>query len=236
MDASLRRYLELLPLPGGMTVTLLRQALPHVNGNAAGKWVGPLNVACRTYNITRSLRRMAAFLGHVAHESGYLRKVEEDLHYKDPERINEKFKAIKTDEEAKAYVDHPEALANKVYADRNGNGDTASGDGWKYRGRGLIQLTGKANYAAFAKDTNVDVVQNPELVATPQYAALSAAWFFKKHNLNELADAEDYQALSKRINKSLESFASREAKRKRALEALCLAALVNLVPAGHFRL
>jgi putative chitinase len=197
----------------------------------SGSW--PEN--CR-WCTNRSARRMAAFLGHIAHESGYLRKVEEDLHYKDSQRINEKFKAIKTDEEAEAYVNHPEALANKVYADRNGNGDTASGDGWKYRGRGLIQLTGKANYAAFAKDANVDVVQNPNLVATPQYAALSAAWFFRKHRLNELADAGDYQALSKRINTSLESFPAREAKRKRALEALCLAALVNRVPVGHLGL
>ena len=106
---------------------------------------------------------MAAFLGHIAHESGSLHNLEENLNYKDPQRLNKIFGAIKTDKEAEAYVNSPEALANKVYANRNGNGDTASGDGWRYRGRGLIQLTGKANYAAFAKDLNVDVVKDPDL-------------------------------------------------------------------------
>jgi putative chitinase len=88
-------------------------------------------------------------------------------------------------------------------------------------------LTGKANYAAFAKDLNVDVVKDPDLVATPRYAALSAAWFWKKHRLNQLADAKMYQAVSRAINKSLDSFPQREAQRKRALEALCRAVLAD---------
>jgi len=85
---------------------------------------------------------MAAFLGHIALESGGLHRLEEDLHYRKPERINHLFKAIKTDKEAEAYVNKPEALANKVYANKLGNGESTTGDGWKYRGRGLIQLTG----------------------------------------------------------------------------------------------
>jgi len=226
-DKSLRKYLELHPLPGGLTLTLLRQAMPHVRAVDANTWVFPLNAACRRFEITQSLRRMAAFLGHIAHESGSLHNLEENLNYKDPQRLNKIFGAIKTDKEAEAYVNNPEALANKVYANRNGNGDTASGDGWRYRGRGLIQLTGKANYAAFAKDLNVDVVKDPDLVATPRYAALSAAWFWKKHRLNQLADAKMYQAVSRAINKSLDSFPQREAKRKRALEALCRAVLAD---------
>lgn len=171
---------------------------------------------------------MAAFLGHVAHESGNLHTLEENLNYKDPQRINRIFGAIKTDREAKAYVGDPQALANKVYANRNGNGDAASGDGWKYRGRGLIQLTGKSNYEACAKDLNEDFVRDPDLVATPKYAALSAAWFWKKHRLNGLADREMYQALSLKINASLGSFPEREAKRESALDALCRAILANL--------
>jgi putative chitinase len=135
---------------------------------------------------------------------------------------------FKTAADTQPYVNNPEALANKVYANRIGNGDTASGDGWKYRGRGLIQLTGKDNYAALTKALGVDFVKDPDLVATPQYAALSAAWFWKNHGLNQLADVEDYKALSKRINKSLKSFPQREAKRRHALNALCKAALVNI--------
>ena len=116
-----------------------------------------------------------------------------------------------------------------MYANRNGNGDEASGDGWTFRGRGLIQLTGRANYMAFAKEVGVDVVKAPELVATPKYAALSAAFYWKTRGLNELADAEMYQALSKRINKKLDSFPQREANRRRALSALSQAVLANLI-------
>jgi putative chitinase len=180
--------------------------------------------------ITRSARRMAAFLGHIAHESSYLHAVEENLRYKDADRLTKVFpSAFKTQVDADPYVNKPEALANKVYAKRMGNEDAASGDGWKYRGRGLIQLTGRDNYAAFAKDVNVAIVQNPDLVATPVYAALSAAWFWEKHRLNELADIEAYQALSKRINSSLQSFPEREAKRKYALDVLCRSTLANIV-------
>jgi putative chitinase len=229
-DKSIRRRLELYPVAGGLTGMLLRQALPRVRGTAAETWVGPLNGACTRYEITRTARRMAAFLGHIAHESGYLHAVEENLRYKDADRLTKVFpSAFKTPADAGPYVDKPDALANKVYANRMGNGDPASGDGWRYRGRGLIQLTGRDNYVAFAKDVDMAVVQNPDLVATPRYAALSAAWFWKKHGLNELADIEAYQALSKRINSSLQSFPEREAKRKYALDVLCRATLANIV-------
>jgi len=128
-----------------------------------------------------------------------------------------------------AYTRKPEALANKVYANRNGNGDVASGDGWRYRGRGLIQVTGKANYRACGKDLGIDAVKSPELLATPKYAALSAASFWKSHGLNELADAQQYQALSLRINKKLKSFPARENNRKRALNAFCRFQLMQMV-------
>jgi putative chitinase len=213
---------------------LLQQAMPFSRGTAAAIWAQPLSAACRTFEINQSLRRMAAFLGHVAHESEYLRVIEENLRYLHPQQLMKVYpSAFKTATDAAQYINNPEALANKVYADRMGNGDSASGEGWKYRGRGLIQLTGKDNYAALAKAISVDVVQKPDLVATPQYAALSAAWFWKKHRLNEMADAEHYETLSRRINKSLSSFPEREVKRKCALEALCAAVLVNIVMAAR---
>jgi len=161
-DSSIREYVEMRSLPSGLTSVLLCDAMRGVSVETADKWAGALSAACRKHDISRSLRRMAAFLGHLALECSGLRSLEENLSYKTPSLINKKFKAIKTDEEAATYVRKPEALANKVYANRNGNGDEASGDGWKYRGRGLIMLTGKANYAAFRKEIGVDVVADPD--------------------------------------------------------------------------
>ncbi len=182
--------------------------------------------------MDKSLRRMAAFLGQIAFESSNLALLEERLSYKTTEQLRKIYSLFKTDDEASPYLRNPEGLANKVYANRGGNGDAASGDGWRYRGRGLIQLTFKDNYAAFAKDTQVDAVKKPELLATPEYAALSAGWFWHKHHLNELADGEMFQALTKRINKKLSGFPGREAKRQGALNALCLAAVLNLASLG----
>jgi putative chitinase len=231
-DKATQKFLELLPLPSGLSLTLLTRAIPQIKAADASAYVGPLNVACEKYDITRSVRRMAAFLGHIAKESAYLHKPEEALYYKDAHRINKFFGAIKTDQEAQAYIGNPEALANKVYANQDGNGDVASGDGWKYRGRGLIHLTHKNQYVAFKKAAGVDCVNNPDLLKTPQYAALSAAWFWNEKRLNALADAENYRALSLRINTKLDSFPEREANRKRALDAFFRASLTNLVSLG----
>ena len=143
LDWATQRFLELRPLPSGLSLTLLRQAIPQIDPADASAYLGPLNVACRRYDITRSVRRMAAFIGHIAKESENLSKTEESLYYKDAHRINKLFSAIETDQEAQAYVRHPEPLANKIYAKQDGNGDVASGDGWKFRGRGLIHLTHK---------------------------------------------------------------------------------------------
>jgi putative chitinase len=235
LDASLQKSLERQPLLGGLTVALLQKAIPTLSTAAATSWVGPLNAACSKYRIDRSLLRMAAFLGHIAHESGDLRKLVEGLGYTTLKQLRKTFKVFRSesDEEASAYLGKAQTIANKVYAHRNGNGNTASGDGWKYRGRGLIQVTGKANYAAFGREAGVDVVNNPDLLATPRYAAASAGSFWKRRKLNDLADAEMYEKLSLRINSSLKSFPAREAKRKRALNALCLGLLGDVTLALH---
>jgi putative chitinase len=232
LDKATQKFLELLPLSGGLSLTLLRQAIPQIDPADASAYVGPLNVACKKYDITRSVRRMAAFIGHIAKESEHLSKTEESLYYKDAHRINKLFSAINSDQEAQAYVRKPEPLANKIYAGQDGNGDEATGDGWKYRGRGLIHLTHKNQYVAFKKAAGVDCVKNPDLLKVPQYAALSAAWFWNEKRLNTLADAESYRALSLRINSKLDSFAEREANRKLALDAFFRASLANLVSLG----
>ncbi len=142
--------------------------------------------------------RLAHFLAQAGHESGSFTATRENLYYSDVKRIALIFRSdvdlnhdrvISTSEieNAKRYVKKPEALANFVYANQNGNGNEASGDGWKYRGGGDIQLTGRGNYAAFDKFVDDDIITNPELVAT-KYPLLSAAWFFSKNGLNEIAD------------------------------------------------
>jgi putative chitinase len=234
-ERVIRRYLELHSLPGGLTAALLHQALPGVKG--AGAWVEPVNAACKRFGITDSARRLAAFLGHTAVESVLWRRLEENLAYTTSARLMKVFPStFKTAQDCAPCLNNPAALANKVYANKMGNGDAASGDGWKYRGRGLIHLTGRDNYVALAKDLGVDVAKDPDLLATKkEYAALSAAWFFKKHGLNELADHGSYQALSKRINKSLQSFPEREARRTHALDALCRAILASIISALSHR-
>ncbi len=105
-----------------------------------------------------------------------------------------------TMEIAEAYARQPEKIANRVYADRMGNGSEASGDGWKYRGRGLIQLTGKENYQKLAQDHGVDCVNNPDVLLDPELALTSACWFWKKYNINRYADNDDIHMVTKRIN------------------------------------
>lgn len=164
----------------------------------ADKWVDALNATCDKFEINTP-ERIAGFLSQIGHESGGLKFVVENLNYRAdvlllfwPKRF--------TLELAQASAMKPEKIANIAYCNKNGNGDEASGEGWKYRGRGLIQLTGKDNYTAFGNSCGVDAVSNPEIVESPDAAALSAGWFWSTHRLNALADAKDVVGMTKRIN------------------------------------
>jgi len=119
---------------------------------------------------------------------------------------------------AEQFANNPEKIANKVYAGRMGN--TEDGDGWAYHGRGLIQLTGKDNYRNCGEGIGMDLISNPELLLQPKGAALSAGWFFNKHGLNALADAQDYETMTKRINGGTLGLDDRISKIKKALEVL----------------
>ncbi len=147
--------------------------------------------------------RLAHFLAQAGHESGGFRAVNENLNYGAKGLRGIFGKYFKDDATAKAHERKPEKIANVVYANRMGNGNTASGEGWKFRGRGYIQLTGKDNYTAFGKAIKEDITSNPDLVAT-QYALLSAAWFFHKNGLHKIADkgaTDDVVTLvTKRVN------------------------------------
>lgn len=130
--------------------------------------------------------RLAHFLSQTGHESGGFKITKENLNYS-AERLQVIFKKYFTAESAKEYARKPEKIANIVYANRMGNGNQASGDGFKFCGRGYIQLTGKDNYTAFDKSVEDDILATPDLVAT-KYPLLSAAWFWNKNGLNAIAD------------------------------------------------
>lgn len=130
--------------------------------------------------------RLAHFLAQCGHESGGFKAVSENLNY-GAAGLQSIFKKYFTAESAKEYQRKPEKIANIVYANRMGNGNQASGEGYKFRGRGFIQLTGKDNYTSFDKVVEDDIIANPELVAT-KYPLLSAAWFFHKNGLHKIAD------------------------------------------------
>ena len=183
------------------------------------KWLQPLEDTFAKYDINTP-ERQAAFIGQCAHESGNFKTLEENLNYK-PEALMRvwpsRFPDLAT---AMKYAHNPELIANKVYGGRMGNGVEESGDGWKYHGRGLIQLTGKENYANCGSGIGVDLLSNPNLLNTPEYAALSAAWFWNKKGLNALADAGDFETMTKRINGGTLGLDDRKAKIAKALSVL----------------
>jgi putative chitinase len=181
------------------------------------KWLEPLEATFAKYDISTPVRQ-AAFIGQCAHESANFKTLEENLNYRPetlmkvwPSRFPDMATAIK-------YAHQPQLLANKVYAGRLGN--TQENDGWNFHGRGLIQLTGKENYANCGSGIGVDLLSNPSLLNTPEYAALSAGWFWNKKGLNALADAGDYETMTKRINGGLIGLDDRKAKIAKAISVL----------------
>ncbi len=183
------------------------------------KWLDPLNEVFTKYDISTPLRQ-ASFIGQCAHESANFKTLEENLNYK-PEALMRvwpsRFPDLPT---AMKYAHNPEAIANKVYGGRMGNGVEETGDGWKYHGRGLIQLTGRENYDNCGKAIGVDLINQPGLLAQPNLAAMSAGHFWNKKGLNALADASDFETMTKRINGGLIGLEDRKAKIAKALSVL----------------
>jgi len=163
------------------------------------EWVPALNDTFAKWGIATP-RQQAAFIGQCGHECGNFRILEENLNYKAATLMKLWPKRFPTLEIANQYAGQPKRIANKVYADRMGNRDEASGDGHRFRGRGCIQLTGHDNYYHASKALGVDFVANPDLVATPQYAALTAGWFWFTHGCNELSQSANWTGLTKKIN------------------------------------
>jgi putative chitinase len=182
-----------------------------------GKWLEPLKETFEKYQINTP-KRQACFIGQCMHESGGFKQLKENLNYSAKALMNTWPSRFPDMDTAEKFERQPEKIANKVYSGRMGN--TEDGDGAKYIGRGLIQLTGKDNYKAFGEAIGEDLVANPQLVEEPRYAALSAGWFFNKRGLNALADVMDIETMSKRINGGNIGMADRKAKIAMVLNAI----------------
>ncbi len=182
-----------------------------------GKWLEPLRETFDKYQINTP-KRQACFIGQCMHESGGFRLLRENLNYSARALVATWPSRFPDADVAEQYARQPEKIANKVYGGRMGN--TEDGDGAKYIGRGLIQLTGKDNYKAFGEAIGEDLVANPQLVEEPRYAALSAGWYWNKRGLNALADAMDIDTLTKRINGGNIGIQDRIAKINKALDVL----------------
>jgi len=163
------------------------------------QWVDALNATFAKFDINTPVRQ-ASFIGQCSHECGNFKTLEENLNYR-AETLMKLWKSrFPTIEIANEYARNPKKIANKVYSSRMGNRDESSGDGYRFRGRGCIQLTGHANYFHAGNACGEDFVMNPDLVATPMYAAMTAGWFWNTHKLNQFADVRDYKTMTKKIN------------------------------------
>ena len=162
------------------------------------KFVDPINKVIEEFEINTP-QRISMFLAQIGHESAGLTRLHENLNYK-AARLAQIFPKYFRDVDPDEYANNPERIANRVYANRMGNGPENSGDGYRFRGRGAIQLTGRSNYTACGEDLEVDLINNPDYLETPEGAIRSAAWFWDQHDLNDWADKGDVATVSKKIN------------------------------------
>lgn len=209
-----------------LTTDKLIQILPN-SRKVAANFIDPLNEVFAAYAINNA-KRQACFIAQIGHESQQLLKTSENLNYGAeglaatwPNRYSVVVsgKSVPNDL-AKSIARNPEAIANATYCDRGGNGNRASGDGWRYRGRGLIMLTFRETYRNAGRDLGFDFEGNPDMVAQPLYAVLSAAWFWKKHNLNAYADKDQITLMSKIINGGTNGLEDRKLLWNRGLKVL----------------
>ena len=182
-------------------------------------WVAAFNDILPKYGVDTPVRQ-SAFLAQCAHESMQFQRISENLNYS-ADGLRKTFgKYFSTTELAQAYARKPERIANRVYANRMGNGDEASGDGWAYHGRGAIQLTGKETYQRFANDTQRSMADTVSYLNTVTGAVESAAWFWKTNGLNRYADTKNIVALTKKINGGTNGLDDRIAYYDKALSVL----------------
>lgn len=203
-----------------VTLELLKSICPKTKPEVLSRYVNPLNDAAEYYNLNDNPKRLAAFLAQIAHESGGFNFVMENLNYSAKGLMATFKKYFPNEDIAKQYERKPEKIANRVYANRMGNGDENSGDGFKFRGRGLIQLTGKFNYTKFSQALSLGLDETVKYLETPEGAVSSAGWFWDTNKLNKFCDADDFVTLTKRINGGTIGLADRKHHYEIALKAL----------------
>jgi putative chitinase len=183
------------------------------------EWFLAITTILPKYEINTILR-VSAFLAQTAHESANFTVIKENLNYRAASLMTVFRKYFPTIEMAQAYEHKPEKIANRVYANRMGNGPETSGDGFKYCGRGLIQLTGKSNYVAFGKSIGKTADEVIEYMKTSAGALESALWFWKQNSLNNYADASDMKSITKRINGGYNGLEDRLARYNKIIQIL----------------
>jgi predicted chitinase len=193
-----------------ITEQQLRRAVPGVSTANLPAFVKTFNEWAEKFGINTPLR-VVHYLAQVFHESGNLRHREENLNYSADGLLKVFPKYFKTRQDAVAYAYRPQAIANRVYANRMGNGSEASGDGWRFKGRGYIGTTGRANYKAYADSEfcKGDLMAHPEWLAQNPGDQKSAMYFWYKNGLNELADRDNVEAVTKRVNGGYNGLANR---------------------------
>jgi putative chitinase len=183
-----------------ITLELLQALCPKTKKSILETYALPLHEVAEYYDMYVNMNRAAAFVAQTAHESGGFNFVKENLNYSAKGLATTFKKYFPTEADAKPYERQPEKIANRVYASRMGNGDEASGDGYRFCGRGLIQLTGRNNYTKFAQDLGISVEDTVAYLETPAGAVSSAGWFWDNNNLSQYCDSNDFVTLTKRIN------------------------------------
>jgi putative chitinase len=183
-----------------VTLDLLTHMCPKTKASVLEGYLEPLNTVAEYYEMNANPARLAGFLAQTAHESGGYNFIKENLNYSAKGLMGTFKKYFPSEDIAKQYERQPERIANRVYANRMSNGDEASGDGYRFCGRGLIQLTGRANYTKFANDLGMSIGDTVAYLETPNGAVASAGWFWDNNNLNQYCDSGDFVTLTKRIN------------------------------------
>jgi putative chitinase len=199
-----------------VTFEQLNDFFEDTNEDIIERFVEPLNEVMAFYEINTP-ERISMFLAQCGHESGGLRTIKENLNYS-ADGLRKIFPKYFRDLNPAEYAKKPEKIANVVYANRMGNGPVESGDGYRYCGRGLIQLTGKSNYAAFAADMEMPLEEATEWLSTEEGATWSAGWFWDSRELNKWADKGDIVTVTKKINGGTIGLADRKEHYEAALE------------------
>jgi len=173
---------------------------PRTKSSILEGYLEPLNTVAEYYDMNTNPARLAGFLAQTAHESGGYTAIKENLNYSAKGLRGTFGKYFPNDEIANQYAKKPERIANRVYGNRMSNGPEESGDGYRFCGRGLIQLTGRANYTKFAQDLGMSIEDTIAYLETPNGAVASAGWFWDNNKLNQYCDSGDFVTLTKRIN------------------------------------